>query len=158
MSDGETGTERGFEPQEADKGFEWLESIDHTGDAGFVVYGDDLGALFSRAAWAMFSIIGDVDAVHSTETIGVVFNADDRHELLVTWLSELNYLHVTQHRLYCCFDVHEISETGLRAEVGGEPIDRNRHTVFTEVKAITYHQLRIEEVDGGWKARVIVDL
>ena len=139
-------------------GIEWLEPIDHTGDAGFVVHGAHMSELFSRAAWALFSVIADVEAVQPEETIGLVVHGSDRHDLMVKWLSELNFLHITQHRLFCRFSLHEISETGLRAEVAGEAIDLKRHTVFTEVKAITYHQLRIEKVDELWQARVIVDL
>lgn len=144
--------------EEAGNGIEWLEAIDHTGDAGFVVHGAQMSELFSRAAWALFSIVCDVDTVQPAETIGLVVQGSDRNDLLVKWLSELNFLHITQHRLFCRFAVHEITETALRAEAAGEAIDLKRHTVFTEVKAITYHQLRIEKSDGLWKARVIVDL
>jgi SHS2 domain-containing protein len=40
----------------------------------------------------------------------------------------------------------------------GEPLDRARHVLEHEVKAITYHGLRVEKIADGWLAEVIVDI
>jgi SHS2 domain-containing protein len=36
--------------------------------------------------------------------------------------------------------------------------DPQRHPIDTEIKAVTYHQLRIEQREARWEARVIFDL
>jgi hypothetical protein len=54
--------------------------------------------LFERAAWGMFSVTTDVAAARATETSRISIDAPDRVALLVRWLSELNYRHVTEHR------------------------------------------------------------
>jgi SHS2 domain-containing protein len=47
----------------------------------------------------------------------------------------------------------------VRGTVRGEPHDSARHTLHTEIKAITYHHLSIEEdAAGGWRTLVIVDV
>ena len=46
----------------------------------------------------------------------------------------------------------------LSATCRGEPMDAARHQMEHEVKAITYHGLRVEQTAGGWQAEVIVDI
>ena len=82
---------------------EWLKFVDHTADAGIAVEAPDLVRLFERAAWGMFSVITDVAAARSTETSRISIDALDRAALLVRWLSELNYRHVTEHRIFSKF-------------------------------------------------------
>ena len=52
----------------------------------------------------------------------------------------------------------EYSDTLLTATVGGETLDPSRHPIDTEIKAVTYHQIAVEQVGGHWQARVIFDL
>jgi SHS2 domain-containing protein len=84
--------------------------------------------------------------------------ADDREALLVRWLSEINRLHQVRHRVYCLFNVRTISETAVEGEIGGEAIDSTRHAVYGEIKAVTFHGLRVEDRDGAWSANVLFDV
>lgn len=136
----------------------WLEPIDHTADAGFTVRAPDLPSLFARAAWALFAIITDPAAVRPAETLAVTVAAADREALLVRWLAELNFIHQTRALLFGDFAVTSLSDTQLTASVKGEKIDRGRHTVYTEIKAVTFHGLTVERQESGWLARVIVDV
>lgn len=136
----------------------WLAFIDHTADVGLVITAPDLPTLFARAAWGMFAIITDLPAVRAEERLSVTVEAEDRAALLVRWLSELNFLHVTRHRLLSRFEISEWSDTRLAAEVAGEPIDRSRHVIHTEIKAVTFHGLSLESTAGGWRAQIIFDL
>ncbi len=145
---------------------DWLTLLDHTADAGIRVTAPDLPTLFSRAAWGLFSVITDPATVQPAEAEPVEVTAEDLPALLVRWLSELNYRHLTRHRLYARFDVRELvlpkpAEPGtcrLDAEVRGEAIVPGRHPVFTEIKAVTFHGLELTEIDGGWRAQIIFDL
>ncbi len=49
-------------------------------------------------------------------------------------------------------------EDGLTGVAWGEPLDHTRHELAHEVKAITYHGLRVERTADGWLAEVIVDI
>ncbi len=137
---------------------EWLAPIDHTADVGICVRAPTLEKLFARAAWGMFSVITDMNTVYSKEVTRVAVEADDRDGLLVRWLSELNFLHVTTHRLFSHFRIVFLGDQRLEAEVGGEPIETQRHTIYTEIKAVTFHELELAHDDGGWKARIIFDV
>jgi SHS2 domain-containing protein len=59
--------------------------------------------------------------------------------------------------LFGQFEVH-VSEAGLTGSAWGEPLDRARHNMEHEVKAITYHGLRVEKIGEEWEAEVIVDI
>ena len=83
--------------------------------------------------------------------------ADERDDLLYDWLDELLFLFDTKHVLLCQFDVR-VKDGGLAATVRGEAVDPDRHRLDMEVKAITYHELKVERTSGGWLAEVIVDL
>jgi protein archease len=125
----------------------WLNFVDHTGDAGIWVRAADLKELFARAAWGMFSLVTDME-----------LQATDRYSLMVRWLSELNYRHVTENRLFGKFEIIDIDEESLAAVVRGERLDPARHQIFTEIKAVTFHGMRLERGQKGWEAQIIFDV
>lgn len=137
---------------------DWLEEIDHTADVGFIVRAYDLPDLFAHAAWGMFSIITDVANVASMEARHVKVDAPDRAALLVAWLSELNYLHIVEHRLFSKFNIRRLTDEELEADVFGERIDPARHPIYTEIKAVTFHDVEIVQVGGEWRTQIIFDL
>jgi SHS2 domain-containing protein len=136
----------------------WLEPMDHTADIGIKVSAGDPRELFARAAWAMFSLITDLRRVRPAESAEVRAEADDREALMVRWLSELNFLHQTRHVLFCRFDVSRLVPTSIEATVRGEEIDPARHQVHSEIKAVTFHELHVEERNGSWTATVLFDV
>ncbi len=137
---------------------EWLKFVDHTADAGIAVEAPDLARLFERAAWGMFFVTTDMSAARATETFRISIDAPDCMALLVRWLSELNYRHITEHRIFSKFKVATLSEKHLEADVFGEVIAPARHTIFTEIKAVTFHDLHLQRDEHGWKAHIIFDL
>ncbi len=134
------------------------EHIDHTADAGLRVYGRTLAELFAHAAEGLFDIIANLSKVKPVLRRTVRVEAPDLDALLVNWLSELNFLFFTEREIYKLFDVQEIHPTGLMAVIHGEPIDYERHEIYTEVKAVTYHHLYVKQTQDGWEAQVIFDL
>jgi len=134
------------------------EQIDHTGDIGLKIYGESLEELFENAATGMFSIIADLRKVRPEIKRDVQVEGGDLQQLLVNWLSELNFLFCTEGNLFCQFKVTELAENHMQAIAQGEVYDPTRHNLFTEIKAVTYHQLKIEREGQTWKAQVIFDL
>lgn len=136
----------------------WFREIDHTADIGIEVVADDRPTLFERAAWGTFAMLTDVRSVESEESRTVEVEGKNQEDLMVNWLSELNFLHITEHELFSRFKVEEMSDKHLAATVHGEAIDRERHPIYTEIKAITYHGLEIVQEDGTWRVQVIYDM
>jgi len=137
-----------------------IETFDHTADVGLRIAADDLDDLFRTAAQGVFDyIVTNREDVRVEATEAVELHEDSPADLLVAWLNELIFRCETTHRLYTQFDVH-VAEDGLdlTATVDGEPIDRGRHILDHEVKAVTHHGLTLRREAQGWVAELILDI
>ena len=137
-----------------------LETFDHTADVGLRITGSDLDDLFRTAAEGVFDyIVVNRDAVRATTTEGVALRAEATADLLVAWLNELIFRCETRHLLYTRFDVRVAADgLSLEATIGGEPIDRDRHILDHEVKAVTHHGVTLGRAGTGWVAELILDI
>ena len=132
--------------------------IDHTGDVGVVVEGGTLEELFQHAAESFFYVITEPENIEGVASRKVSLYAAGQEELLVDWLNEFLYLFDTQGLLFGRFDIERLDEHRLEAIVWGEEYDKKKHPIKTTIKAVTFHQLRIEKKNGGWRAQIIFDL
>lgn len=135
-----------------------FEPIHHTADVGYKLYADSLQELFVTAAAALFDAITELDSIQPQTSRRVAVTAADSEALLVTWLSELNYLCITELEVFCRFELDSFSETALSATIWGEPIALDRHEIKTEIKAVTYHGLYLRQSESGWEAQIIFDV
>jgi SHS2 domain-containing protein len=134
------------------------ELFEHTADLGLRVQSPDLDTLFAEAGKCLFSAIAeDPSAVRPEVEQAIELSGTDREYLLFDWLRELLYRFDADHMLYRDFAV-TVRPDGLTATIRGEPLDPARHVLSHEVKAITYHELKVEQTPDGWLAEVIVDI
>lgn len=134
------------------------ETFDHTADLGLRIRAPDLDTLFIEAARALFStIVENLESVQQKQEVGIRVEGDDKEYLLFDWLKTLLYHFDAQHLLFGRFEAR-VDATGLVGKAWGEPLDLARHMLDHEVKAITYHGLKVERTDDGWLAEVIVDI
>ena len=134
------------------------EVFEHTADLGLRVRAPDLDTLFAEAARGLFSlIVENLDGVRPVRVVTYHVQGQDREYLLFDWLNEILFTFDTQHMLLSEFRVH-VTDAGLEAEARGESLDLARHRLDHEVKAITYHGLKVEQVSDGWLAELIVDI
>lgn len=131
--------------------------IEHTADVGIMAYGVSLKEAFANAAYAMFSLIADLDEVEEHFHRTVEVEAEDQEDLVVSWLNELLYLLDVESVILNRFDIKDISDRKLKAEVHGERIDNSRHRLKAGIKAATYHTLEIRR-NQGYSIRVIFDV
>jgi len=139
----------------------YLEEIG-TADIAFEATGRDLPELFSAAADATMNVmIDNLDAIEPRETRHIKLSNDDIEMLLFDFLQELIYFKDAARLLLRVRDVR-IEERGekyfLKAEAAGEPLDAARHHQRADVKAVTLHDFAVEKENGGWKARVLLDI
>jgi SHS2 domain-containing protein len=132
-----------------------FEEIEHTADVGIRAYGHSLDELFANAAEGMFSLIADLRNVRPVGEVQVRGTAEDTPTLFLRWLSDLLYVHETQHLLFCAFEAN-VRGTSLDGIARGEAIDRNRHELKLVLKAVTRHKLTVD-LDAG-VAQVIFDI
>ncbi len=140
------------------KGYEYLE---HTADAKFRAYGMTMEEAFQNAAVAMFNVMVDTSAISDEVSERIELTSEDLDGLLVDWLSELLYLFEVEQVVFEKFEIDAITEKdgnySLSAIAYGEPLDLSRHKFDTEVKAVTYNSLKVEETTDGWVVQVVVD-
>jgi protein archease len=132
--------------------------IKHTGDLGMEVRGKDLPDLFSRAGWAFFDILVEAKRITPNQERIISVEAPDLEALLVAWLGELLYIFETEQWVFERFSIQHLTPLTLAVQAWGEPFDIKKHKPKQMIKAVTYHQLRIWEEKGMWRARVIFDL
>jgi len=134
------------------------EQVEHTADIGIRAYGADLKELFVNAACGMLDIVFDTDAIDENLDVPLEITGVDTEELLVNWLQELLYLFEVKHLALKRVAVEEIANGKLKATVFGERFDQKRHTAKTEIKAVSYHQLRIEKRGDILAVQIIFDI
>ena len=134
-----------------------FEIIDHTADVAIAAYGTDLKKAFANAALGMFSIMTDIDKVNESVIRDVEVTAEDMKDLLVSWLNELLFICEVERILFKRFDISELNETRMLAKCYGEKINLKRHKIKAEIKAATYHMLKIEE-GKGVRVQVLFDI
>lgn len=135
------------------------EVFEHTADLGLRIRSGTLVELFGEAGTALFQLM-----VENMCDVKPLVHREVRIEqvevelLFFDWLNELLYLSDSEQLVLCQFEVR-INHSLLEATVWGEPLNEATHQLDHEVKAITYHQLKVlQESDGQWLAEVILDI
>src|SRR5207253_963052 len=135
-----------------------FELFEHTADLGLRISANSLDELLAEAARGLLAmLVANPDAVRPVQTKTIAISSDDPAYLLFDWLSELLYAFETEKLLFSGFDL-QLRNNQLTATCRGELMDSTRHQMEHEVKAISYHNLRVEQTRSGWKAEVIVDI
>jgi SHS2 domain-containing protein len=134
-----------------------FEEIPHTADWSFRAFGRDLRDVFANAAHALFSLQGASprDAPRATMVKrNVRVEGIDYESLLVNWLNELLFLQEQHREVYERFNISRLTSTALAAQIVGKP----RGKMDKIIKAVTYHNLKIEQTQEGWQSTLVVDV
>ncbi|PYK56676.1 MAG: archease [Verrucomicrobia bacterium] len=141
--------------------YKFLEEIG-TADIAFEATGRDLPELFVAAADATMNVmIDNLDAIEPRETRQIELSNDQIDMLLFDFLQELIYFKDAKRLLLraCETQIDRKDEVYfLKSKVAGEQLDDTRHQQRADVKAVTLHGFSVEKHDGGWKAKVLLDI
>lgn len=135
-----------------------FELFEHTADLGLRVRAGTLEELLAEAGRGLLTmLVANPAAVRPIHARKVELPAAEPSYLLFDWLNELLYAFETDKLLFTDFEIR-LADGQLSAVCHGEPMDPARHEMDHEVKAITYHRLRVDQTKDGWEAEVIVDI
>jgi SHS2 domain-containing protein len=127
--------------------------VEHTADCGLEVWAPDLPGLMEEAARGLFELMGVEISEESRCHRQLEIGADDREQLLVSFLEELLFIADSEEVAFDGFLLNLV-ETNLLARLeGGYIVSKSR-----EIKAVTYHYLEISETKRGLKTSVIFDV
>ncbi|OIO34299.1 MAG: hypothetical protein AUJ70_01380 [Candidatus Omnitrophica bacterium CG1_02_40_15] len=139
-----------------------FEFIDHTADVGIKAWGSTLTELFENAAIGMFAVIAGEEykaqGSKIEKKIEISKNTDNLEEILVSWLSELLYIFNREKIYFNNFKISSLNNSGIKAETNGVNIGLYQSNLYTEIKAVTFHNLKIEETADGFNCTIIFDV
>jgi len=136
-----------------------VEIFGTTADEGMEIRAKSLEEVFALAVEGFVAILfGEQLPLGSVNIQEVEVKGEDENDLLVGLVNELVYLFDAHRWVPCRARKVKIEENLLRVVLEGEPYRPGKHPVPLEVKAATYHQVEVSNVDGVWCGRVIVDI
>jgi protein archease len=133
----------------------WHRWVDHTAEIQLQVGAESLGGLAEEAGRALgLLLLRGAPAEPSGPPRGLEVFSADREALLVDWLNEILFVAETELWVPVEFAILEASPTRLWAAARGVEVEEPP----SNVKAATFHGLRVEEREDGLHAEVIFDV
>ena len=132
--------------------------LDHTADLGIIVTGSTLKTLFENAAGALTQLMLTAADPVKTSSLQISVTADDPADLMVRWLGEILYLFEGDNLVVTSSDVSTMTSSRLKATLQIVPYDPAIHEIQHEIKAVTYHQIKVVQTGDLWEARIIFDV
>lgn len=117
--------------------------IDHTADMMVKAFGRTLEECFGNAAYALFDQTVDLSNVGTNEIREIRVSGDDDEDRLYSFLSEMLFVEDAENLILKDFDVR-FDGDDVVCTARGETLDRSRHRLRSEVKAVTYHMMAID--------------
>lgn len=130
-----------------------FEEIPHTADWSVRVWAADLPSLLQEAARAMNALAGTAIGEGPRRTRTFDYEGPDPESMLVSFLSELVYYQEQEGLAFDRFQV-QVADQRLQVEMDGASIA----SLDKAIKAVTYHDLKIERTDEGLEATIVFDV
>ncbi len=127
---------------------------EHRGEVLLRLEAPTFGELLAEGARALAELLSEEPSGPLQDTEHVALTAADPSTLLVDWLNELIFRSETRHRIYWDVRIIEATKKRLVAEIRGRPATRLR----TQVKAATFHRLKVTVAPTICQAQVILDV
>ena len=136
--------------------------IEHTADIAIELTGNDPEDLFRSAASAWLESVLDEINIEDKETKEFSLSDKSLEELLVNFLSEINFFLFT--RKWILGNINSLlieyynNNWNLKAIISGEELKEDKHYLREEIKAVTFHQMKIERANNEYSTRIIFDI
>ena len=134
------------------------EILEHTADIRILVKAKKLRELFQKSAMAMFDLIAVKKwfIFRKAVRFDIMLKADTLEELYVDWLNDLLSLSESKKLVFTGFKIAFLSDNRLRGFAYG--YDRRKFIMKREIKAATYHDLKIENRGDIFFSEIIFDV
>ena len=127
--------------------------LEHTADWALKVWAPDLPTLLITAARGMYALSGIQTDPNSIQAKSIQLESTDAEGLLVDFLSELLFLAELEHVAAIEYKI-SLKDYSLIAEIR----TRNIIKIQKEIKAITYHNLKIIQKKDLFETVIIFDV
>lgn len=114
----------------------------------------------------LVNIMFDIDKVENRQSETIIASDENLENLLFDWLEKVLLKIFIDQIVLSRFSIRvfekdknlEEKRYFLEAQVGGEKVNYDKHNYKIEIKAITYHELKIQCTDTSYVATFLVDL
>ncbi|MFZ0345854.1 MAG: archease [Nitrososphaeraceae archaeon] len=135
--------------------------IDHMSDAMVEAYGRTLSEAFANSARALINIVCDISKIDLGKSITIQTTGFDLVSLLYNWLEKVLMALLVDNLALAKFQVMIERRKGsyyLSSACGGEAFVGRKHHYKVEVKAITYHEMKVTRSKGKFVVQFLADL
>ena len=137
--------------------------LDHTADVQVESWGPTLEEAYSQTALGLMATISpNLNLISPLVQKVIQIEAEDKESLLFDFLSEFLFIFDVEDLIFCEIAIESIKKKQdkylLKANVKGERFNKKKHEIGTEVKAITYSFMDIEEKDWEVKINIVFDI
>jgi SHS2 domain-containing protein len=136
--------------------------LEHPADIGIEVQGIDIKEAFENAGYGLYDLMFDSQKIESINNKYVDLTSYDLESLLVKWLNEILYFFETEDFIGNTISISSIEgkndEFRLKGRIIGETFSKEKHDFKIGVKAVTFHQLKIQKYDDNITIQVFFDI
>lgn len=129
------------------------EELEHTADIALRVWGEDFFALLSQSAIGMYDLMSVAADETAPKKVDFIIEENSRDIQLVDFLNEVLYLIEVDHAMFESFAFNK-DEHGINVQASGYEIK----SLQRNIKAVTFHNLEVEETDLGLETRITFDV
>jgi len=138
---------------------EKIEILEHTADLSVRINAADEKELLELGADAVYQLLGQpVSSDLEPKPYPITLQANNYEELLHDWLAEVLYWTQVRQILFDRYEFQTLRPTTIKATAWGRKMDVEKSNIHIEIKAVTYHNLKIEQTPNGLTATVIFDI
>lgn len=143
-----------------ERGYEFVE---HTADVRVIGWGPTIEEAFSQVALSLMATISpNLEKIKHKSIKEINIESEDKYALAIDFLTEFLYIFDVEELIFSDIEVKSIKSINnnfqLKAVMKGEKFDKNNHEIGTEVKAITYSFMNIEEKDDKITVDIVFDI
>jgi SHS2 domain-containing protein len=130
--------------------------LEHTADVRLRVTGANLEQAFASALAGMMAVLEPLgDAGPRTTVLELSLTAGDATALLVDFLNAVLTSALTRRERYTGVVFRRLESTGLEAALKGTEVTGFRE----DIKAVTYHEAHLRQLEGGgWETVIVCDV
>lgn len=140
--------------------------LEHTADIYIVAYGENILELFENAGLAMFESMTDTSGIDKKQVREIISEGFDLESLLYRWLEDLLTIYYSETIMCSEVSVESLNierrgddiQYNIKGKCIGDFFDPDKHVSKVEIKAVTYHLMRIIKDEEKWKAYFVLDI
>jgi SHS2 domain-containing protein len=120
--------------------------------------GRTLGEAFSQITLGMFNMMTPISGIKEKEDFSLETEGWDLENLLFNLMDEFLFINDVEFLVPKTVNI-SIDHEKIKAiaKCKGERFSASTHEVGIQIKAVTYHMMKIEETKDGWYVRMVFD-